>query len=46
MITFNESLYELYKNNLITQETAINNSDNPNELMHLIKGVFYGSEGF
>ncbi len=44
MITFNMSLYDLYKNKLITKETALEHSDNPNELMHYIRGVYSGSE--
>ncbi len=44
MITFNQSLYDLYKKGLITKETAIEHSDSPNELMHYIRGVYSGSE--
>lgn len=43
MITFNMSLYNLYKKNLITKEVALDNSDNPNELQQLIRGVYSGS---
>ncbi len=43
MITFNMSLYDFYKQGLITKETALDNSDNPNELMHLMRGVYTGS---
>lgn len=43
MLTFNMSLYNLYKNNLITKETALEHSDNQNELMHYIRGVYSGS---
>ena len=44
MITFNMSLYDLYKKNFITKETALEHSDSPNELMHYIRGVYSGSE--
>ena len=44
MITFNISLYNLYKQGLITKEVALEHSDNPNELMHYIRGVYSGSE--
>lgn len=43
MITFNMSLYDLYKKNLITKETALENSDNINELQHFMRGVYSGS---
>lgn len=45
MITFNMSLFDLYKKGLITKEAAIESTDNPNELMHYIRGVYTGSEG-
>ncbi len=38
--TFNSYLYKLYKNELITQEVALENSDIPGELMRMIKGVY------
>ncbi len=44
MITFNQCLYNLLKQNVITQEIALEHSDNPNELMHYIRGVYSGSE--
>ena len=44
MITFNMSLYNLYKKGLITKEVALEYSDSPNELMHYIRGVYSGSE--
>ncbi len=43
MITFNMSLYNLYKKGLITKETALANTDSPNELMHYIRGAYSGS---
>ena len=44
MITFNISLYDLYKKGLITKEVALEHSDSPNELMHYMRGVYSGSE--
>lgn len=44
MITFNMSLYDLFKKGIISKETALENSDNPNELMHYIRGVYSGSK--
>ena len=44
MITFNMSLYDLYKKGLITKEVALEHSDAPNELMHYMRGVYSGSE--
>ncbi len=43
MITFNMSLYDFYKKGIISKETALENSDNQNELMHYIRGVYSGS---
>ena len=43
MITFNMSLHDLYKKDLITKEVALDNSDNVNELQQLIRGVYTGS---
>ncbi|MBQ3642951.1 PilT/PilU family type 4a pilus ATPase [bacterium] len=43
MITFNMSLYKLYKAGLITKEDALENSDNQNELTHLMRGVYSGT---
>ena len=45
MITFNMCLYNLYKQNLITKDVALESTDSPNELMHYIRGVYSGSEG-
>ena len=44
MLTFNQCLFDLIKKGLITKEVALNHSDNPNELMHYIRGVYSGSE--
>lgn len=43
MITFNMSLYNLYKKKLITKEVALDNSDNANELQHYMRGAYSGS---
>ena len=45
MITFNQSLHSLIKSGTISKDVALENSDAPNELMHLIRGVYSGSEG-
>ncbi len=44
MITFNMSLYNLYKQGLISKEVAIEHSDNRNELLQYMRGVYSGSE--
>lgn len=44
MLTFNMSLYNLYKQGIISKETALSSTDNENELMHYIRGVYSGSE--
>ena len=43
MLTFNSCLYSLYKKGLITKEEALENTDNENELIHLMRGVYSGS---
>ncbi|MBE7704596.1 MAG: PilT/PilU family type 4a pilus ATPase [Cyanobacteria bacterium SIG29] len=43
MITFNTSLYDLYKKKLITKDVALDNSDNKNELQHYLRGVYSGT---
>lgn len=40
MRTFNYSLYSLLKANQITQETAVEYSDSPSELIRMIKGAY------
>ena len=44
MITFNMSLHNLYMENKITEEAALENSDNVNELKNKIRGVY--TDGF
>lgn len=43
MITMNMSLHKLVKDGVITEEEAIKNSDNKNELQQMIRGVFHGT---
>lgn len=43
MLTFNMSLFDLYKKKLITKEVALEHSDSPNELMHYMRGAYSGS---
>ncbi|MBQ3819764.1 PilT/PilU family type 4a pilus ATPase [bacterium] len=43
MITMNMSLHRLWENDLITQEAAMNFSDNKNELQQMLRGMFYGA---
>lgn len=45
MLTMNTSLYKLYKDGIISQEDAIANSDNKNELKQMIRGVYHGTAG-
>ena len=43
MLTMNMSLFKLFKDGLITQEEAIDKSDNKNELKQMLRGVFHGT---
>lgn len=43
MLTMNMSLFKLVQNDVITQENAIDNSDNKNELKQMFRGVFHGT---
>ena len=45
MITMNASLYSLYEQGFITEETAMIYSDNKNELQQMFRGVFHGTFG-
>lgn len=45
MITMNASLHYLYEQGLITEEIAMEYSDNKNELQLMFKGVFHGTFG-
>lgn len=42
LCTMNTSIYNLYKLNLISKETAIESSDNPTELYQLMRGIYHG----
>ncbi len=42
-MTFNQSLYKLFEKNLITREDALANSDNPDEMEMLFRGIQRGS---
>lgn len=43
MMSLNMSLLKLTKTGLISEETAISYSNNPNEMQQMIKGMFHGS---
>lgn len=43
MITMNMSLYNLYSEGVITEEIAVEYSDNKNELKQMFRGVFQGT---
>ncbi len=45
MITMNMSLYNLFINGFITEEVAMEFSDDKTELSQMIKGVYSGSQG-
>jgi twitching motility protein PilT len=45
MITMNSSLYSLYEQGYIDDETAMSYSDNKNELQQIFRGVFHGTGG-
>ncbi len=42
LCSMNNSIYTLYKTGYISKESAIAASDNPTELMQLIRGVYHG----
>jgi len=44
MMSMNMSMLKLVKANLITPETAVENSNNPNEMKQMLQGVFHGSK--
>ena len=46
MVSMNTSLAILSENELITQEEALNASNEPQELEKIFKGVFQGSKGY
>lgn len=45
MMSMNMSLYKLVKNNLISADEALANSNSPNELQQMLRGAFHGSFG-
>ncbi len=45
MITMNMSLYNLFINGLVTEDVAMEFSDDKTELSQMIKGVYSGSQG-
>lgn len=44
MLTMNMSLFKLVEKELITQEEALDKSDNKNELLQIFKGVYHGTK--
>jgi len=42
MITMNTSLYQLYKAGVISAETAVEYSDNKNEIQQMLRGMYHG----
>jgi len=44
MITMNMSLFDLFNDSLITEEEALDKTDNKNELQQMFKGVFHGAD--
>ena len=45
MMSMNHSLYKLVTANMITDATAIDVSDSPNEMSQILKGAFHGTRG-
>lgn len=45
MMSMNASMLKLVKANLISPETAVENSNNPNEMKQILQGAFHGSKG-
>jgi len=44
MLTLNMSLFKLVEKGIISQEEALNNSYNKNELKQMLKGVYHGTK--
>lgn len=44
MLTMNMSLFKLVEKDIITQEEALDKSDNKNELQQMFKGVYHGTK--
>lgn len=45
MITMNSSIYRLYEQGLVTEEVALEYSDNKVELQQMFRGVYHGTFG-
>ena len=45
MITMNMSLFKLFQDDIISEEEALEKSDNKNELKQMLRGVFHGTAG-
>jgi Tfp pilus assembly pilus retraction ATPase PilT len=46
MVSMNSSLFALATNNLISQEEALENSNEPNELEKMFRGVYQGTKSY
>ncbi len=44
LVTMNASIYSLLKHGIITQDTAIDYSDNKNEIEQMIRGIYHGAK--
>lgn len=44
MLTMNMSLYKLMEKDIITKEEALDRSDNRNELLQMIRGIYHGTK--
>ncbi len=44
MITLNSSLYHMAKNGIITEEVAIDTSENKSEIQQMFRGVYHGTQ--
>ena len=45
MMSMNASILKLVKANLISPESAVENSNNPNEMKQMLQGAFHGTKG-
>lgn len=46
MVSMNKSLADLVSNNLISEEEALENSNDENELVKMLRGVYQGSKAY
>ncbi len=44
LVTMNASIYALYKNGLITQDIALDYSDNKLEMEQMLRGIYHGAK--